>query len=236
MRFFLIFEKLFFFLLLLFVYSCTHNGSNKNRTDVVSKWVGKEIQLPENVKCYVSGKDAFTFLCRENIQKEYKILLYVDSIGFSKCSLRLFDWNQLIKEAENLFQGKLGFLFYFQPKNVKDFRNIIISEKFKHPVYLDIDGVINDLNDFRFISKGNTKSAVFTITNTGDQPLVIHRVSTSCGCTKISWEKQPVSVGKTTTLNIEITPEETGFFSKTIDVYCNTNKSPVKLLLSGIAE
>ena len=40
-------------------------------------------------------------------------------------------------------------------------------------------------------------SHTFTIKNTGDAPLVITRVTASCGCTRPEWTKSPIAPGKT---------------------------------------
>ena len=39
-------------------------------------------------------------------------------------------------------------------------------------------------------------SHTFEIKNTGDGPLVITRVTASCGCTQPEWTKEPVAPGK----------------------------------------
>jgi len=62
---------------------------------------------------------------------------------------------------------------------------------------------------------------------------MISDISTSCGCTNVQWDTHPVKFNHTATINIEITPEETGDFSKTIDVYCNTENSPISLNIIG---
>ena len=84
--------------------------------------------------------------------------------------------------------------------------------------------------------KGSANPAVFTITNTGNRPLIIHRVSASCGCTNVEWEKQPIEQGKTATVRVTMVPDETGYFRKTIDVHCNAEESPVRLAVMGRSE
>ena len=131
----------------IFVCSC----GSKQREDaskIVNEWIGKEIKFPENVSCFVSGKDTIQELCSEQFRKEYKILLYVDSAGCSGCRLRLSEWKQLMEEADSLFQGKVGFLLYFQPKDVKDMRYLFIRDGFNYPVFMDTKGEINSLNRF----------------------------------------------------------------------------------------
>jgi hypothetical protein len=87
--------------------------------------------------------------------------------------------------------------------------------------------------DFGTIRLGEKSKAVFQLKNTGNSPLVISRVSTSCGCTVADWDKQPITSGRTTEIKVEMNPEEEGAFKKTITVYCNTIESPMKLVISG---
>jgi len=139
---------LIFLCVLFSVFSCKDNKRKEDATKIVSEWIGKEIRFPENVPCFVSGQDTLQVLCDDHFRKEFKILLYVDSAGCSSCRLKLFDWKQLMEEADSLFLGKVGFLLFFQPKEVKDVRYIFIQDKFGYPVFMDTKGTINSLNHF----------------------------------------------------------------------------------------
>ena len=88
-------------------------------------------------------------------------------------------------------------------------------------------------HDFGAIRKSSSNPANFTMTNTGNHPLVIYRVSASCGCTNVEWERHPISPGKTVTIRVEMIPDETGYFSKTIDVHCNVKDAPIRLMVNG---
>ncbi len=50
--------------------------------------------------------------------------------------------------------------------------------------------------NFGDITQGDVVEHVFKFTNTGTQPLVIERVTASCGCTTPAWTKEPVMPGK----------------------------------------
>ena len=273
---------------------CKKNEGRDNPVNIVSEWMGKEIMFPDNVPCFVLGKDTLPELCHDCFHKEFKILLYVDSTGCSSCRLKLLEWKQLIEEADSLFQGKVGFLLYFQPKRIKTMGYLFEDEKFEYPVFIDLNDEINHLNrfpqamqyqcflldidnkvlaignpvmnlkiwelyksyiangkkietnmitsitldkaahDFGTLRKGDTGSADFTIANTGNELLVIFRVSVECGCTRAIWNKEPIAPGQSTTITIKITPDEPGQFNKTIVVYCNANESPVKLRVAGM--
>ena len=78
--------------------------------------------------------------------------------------------------------------------------------------------------------------ATFTLKNAGGSPLVIQDVTTSCGCTTVSYSKEPAQPGKEITLEAVYKAEHPEHFSKTVTVYCNTASSPIRLSLSGDAK
>ena len=82
----------------------------------------------------------------------------------------------------------------------------------------------------------NTYECKFEIENTGNIPFVISRIYASCGCTVPSWEKQPIAPGGKTEITVEVVPDATGFFNKTIDVYGNMEQSVLKLSIIGTVE
>jgi hypothetical protein len=287
-------KKILLLLLILTVFSC----KNKKQTEalqIVREWTGKEILIPDDVQCAVMGKDTTSSVCRTLMDAEYKVLLYVDSTGCSSCRLKLFLWETLISEADSLFQKKLSFLFFFQPKNRREFDFLFRKEQFNHPVFLDMNNSINRLNHFppkteyqcflldknnkvqmignpslspqiwklyKQVISGQTQEqehrtpvtnvsvssteiklndlqknkksvATFTLKNIGNQPLSINSIDASCGCTKPVWDKSPVAPGKETSVTLEIQPEDAGFFHKTVQVYCNTEKGVITLVISG---
>lgn len=91
------------------------------------------------------------------------------------------------------------------------------------------------------ISLGNfnwqkEQKVTFTLTNTGNKPLVIQGVNTSCGCTSVAYSKEPVMPGEEIALDVTYKADHPEHFSKTITVYCNSDISPIKLSISGDAE
>ncbi len=109
----------------------------------------------------------------------------------------------------------------------------ISSPAEKNLTFVEISEAVKDFGTVRVKSKNK---AVFELRNTGDCPLVINRVLTSCGCTVAEWEKSPVLVGKTTEIKVEMQPETAGYFRKTIEVFCNVGESPLQLQVSGTAQ
>ncbi len=78
-------------------------------------------------------------------------------------------------------------------------------------------------HDFGDIKQGEKVSYTFTFTNTGNQPLIISNVATTCGCTVSKWTKEPVAPGKSG--EVSATFDSTGKLNaqrKVITVYSNS--------------
>jgi hypothetical protein len=82
--------------------------------------------------------------------------------------------------------------------------------------------------------KTEQRKALFNITNRGESPLVILGTTTTCGCAKVQFDKHPVGKGEALQVSVEMSPKDSGFFSETITVKCNTDK-PIKLQIRGQA-
>lgn len=80
------------------------------------------------------------------------------------------------------------------------------------------------------------QKSTFTLTNSGNSPLVIIDVITSCGCTTVDYGKEPVRPGNSVELKVHYKADHPEHFDKTITVYCNTESSPLKLRIAGNAE
>lgn len=78
-------------------------------------------------------------------------------------------------------------------------------------------------------------SCVFTFTNIGDAPLIIHQAVASCGCTVPEFTKEPVMPGRTG--NIKVTYNGTGkypgHFKKSITLRTNGKTEMIRLYIEG---
>ena len=79
------------------------------------------------------------------------------------------------------------------------------------------------------------QSGSFFICNIGEKPLVINEVVTSCGCMTVNYKKQPVLKGDSIEIKIDYNAEHSGYFEKTITIYCNAEGSPFTLKIKGEA-
>ena len=88
--------------------------------------------------------------------------------------------------------------------------------------------------DFGTFDKSEIKEATFEIKNTGDNPLVIVDVSTTCGCTAATYDKRPAKSGETLRVGIKMTPKDTGFFDEVVTIkYNSINNQPIKGRIKG---
>lgn len=82
--------------------------------------------------------------------------------------------------------------------------------------------------------KGGKATHVFEFTNTGNAPLIIQRVTASCGCTTPEWTNTPVEPGKKGTVTVAYNPlGRPGSFTKTISVYSNASNELEQLTITG---
>lgn len=82
-----------------------------------------------------------------------------------------------------------------------------------------------------FAEKDGLQTVVFSFTNVGDAPLVIHQAVASCGCTVPSYTKKPIQPGEKGEVKVTYKGQGKwpGEFQKTVSVV--TNGKPVKVTL-----
>ncbi|RHJ92123.1 DUF1573 domain-containing protein [Parabacteroides bouchesdurhonensis] len=75
---------------------------------------------------------------------------------------------------------------------------------------------------------------MFTLRNTGNNPLVIIDIATTCGCARATFDKHPAEPEQTLQVQVEMSPKEKGFFNETLTIKCNTDNY-IKLKIRGQA-
>ena len=103
------------------------------------------------------------------------------------------------------------------------------TEKKNGPV-ADFDKTVCDLGDLVQSTPG---TAVYTLSNSGNEPLLISSATASCGCTNLTYSKDPVLPGKSVTISVTYNAAATGSFIKTVTVRTNASDQPVTLQLKG---
>ncbi|WP_339141288.1 DUF1573 domain-containing protein [Croceitalea sp. MTPC5] len=83
--------------------------------------------------------------------------------------------------------------------------------------------------DYGEIAKGSDGVRVFEFTNTGDAPLVISDVKSSCGCTIPKKPDAPIMPGETGEIQVKYDTKRVGPIRKAITVTSNAN-TPTKVI------
>ncbi|MDY8134238.1 DUF1573 domain-containing protein [Aquimarina sp. 2201CG5-10] len=91
----------------------------------------------------------------------------------------------------------------------------------------------NDVIDYGEIAKGSNGVRQFEFTNTGNAPLVISKVSSSCGCTIPKKPEEPIAPGATGIIEVKYDTKRVGPFRKTISVYTNAGEMPKPIKIKG---
>ena len=79
-------------------------------------------------------------------------------------------------------------------------------------------------------SDGNRE---FTFTNTGNAPLVIANVKSSCGCTVANYTKEPILPGEKGKIDVTYDTKRLGVFRKSIRVFSNAKEDNKTFVVQG---
>ncbi len=90
-----------------------------------------------------------------------------------------------------------------------------------------------DVIDYGQIDKGSDGVRTFTFTNTGNAPLVISKVYSSCGCTIPKKPEKPILPGASEVIEVKYDTNRVGPIRKTITVNSNADTPTVALKIKG---
>ena len=76
----------------------------------------------------------------------------------------------------------------------------------------------------------------FVFENTGNEPLVLQHVKSTCGCTVPEWPKEPVAPGEKASIKVRYNTRISGSFAKGITVYSNAKDATIQLRIKGEVE
>jgi hypothetical protein len=88
--------------------------------------------------------------------------------------------------------------------------------------------------DYGKIDKGSDGAKVFIFKNIGDQPIIIKKIQSSCGCTVPKKPEKPIMPGEDGEIKVSYDTKRVGGFSKSITIMSNA-KNPRKIIrIKGI--
>ncbi|WP_458628988.1 DUF1573 domain-containing protein [Winogradskyella sp. PC D3.3] len=91
-----------------------------------------------------------------------------------------------------------------------------------------------DVIDYGTIEKGSDGVRVFEFTNTGNAPLVISKVKSTCGCTVPKKPEGPIMPGETGQIEVKYDTKRVNPIRKTITVFSNAETPTVALKIKGL--
>ena len=87
-----------------------------------------------------------------------------------------------------------------------------------------------EVHDYGTIAQGANGTCEFTVTNTGDQPLILTNCKGSCGCTVPKCETEPIMPGATTAITVKYDTKRVGAINKSVTVSSNATNEPTKVI------
>jgi hypothetical protein len=75
--------------------------------------------------------------------------------------------------------------------------------------------------EYGVIKPNSDGTRFFSVTNTGDKPLIVSNVKASCGCTVPEWSTDPIAPGKSAKIKVGYATATPGAFNKMIEVFSN---------------
>ena len=182
---------------------------------------------PKNIKelRYLTRRDGFTYPVCFDEQDEINRLNQFPSV---------MDFQTFLLDKDNKVVAMGNPILN---PNIKDLYLEVISRKPKskpsgHVTSVSVNQPVIDFGTF---SKEEKREASFLLTNTGKGLLVIHDITTSCGCTRVTYSKEPVRPGGTLEVKVTYEAEQAEYINKSILVYCNAENSPLRLTIKGNA-
>jgi hypothetical protein len=89
--------------------------------------------------------------------------------------------------------------------------------------------------DYGTIENNSNGERIFVFSNTGDAPLIIKNVQSSCGCTVPKKPKGPIAPGESSEIIVRYDTNRRGPFRKTITITTNVKVNPILALkIKGI--
>ena len=212
-----------------------------------------KLQLPKwkqmlaEMDSLTGGRVPFLFYFHPKDSKELRFYLRRDNFTYPVC----FEEDDYINRL-NRFPSDMTFqtMLLNKENKVVAIGSPVLNPKIKD-LYLEIItgkkkvgtdksvttvSIVDSEKDFGNIPLNEKREHVFKLVNTGNKPLVVYDVVTSCGCTKAEYGMEPVRPGETLELKVIYNAEGKGRFRKNLTVYCNAEDSPLKLTVVGVVE
>lgn len=130
------------FIVFLLLSACSGNADRVRLEQIVEKWQGKEILLPDVMTDFLTGDTI------DLSDADFTILSYVDSTGCTGCKMKLPLWKIFLDSINSVCDSDVQFLMVVHPSGIKDLKYYIKTADFKYPVYIDNSNQVLTANSF----------------------------------------------------------------------------------------
>ena len=90
------------------------------------------------------------------------------------------------------------------------------------------------IHDFGTIDDGTPVETIFSYTNTGDAPLVVSEIKSTCGCTvPQDWSRAPLLPGESSKFTVKFNGNGANETSKTVTIKANTKSGNESVRISA---
>ena len=92
---------------------------------------------------------------------------------------------------------------------------------------IEFEKLIHDYGEVPYNGNGECE---FRFTNTGNEPLILQKPKSSCGCTVPTWPKEPILPGESEVIKVTYRTTKVGAINKTITVTSNAKVNATVVL------
>ena len=172
--------------------------------------------------CFRSSRNSiFSQFLNDYILRGFSFNLINDTKILIFLNLTNYNYIYMIK---NLFKMKKIFAFVFML-----FITVNVNSQTKKAIIEFNQTTI----DYGTIEKGSNGVREFVFKNTGDGPLLITNVKSTCGCTIPKKPEKPILPGESEVIQVKYDTKRVGKISKSIIVSSNASNSSVILKITG---
>jgi hypothetical protein len=107
------------------------------------------------------------------------------------------------------------------------FNNLAKAQEVSNGPQITVD---KEVHDYGTIDQGANGTCTFTVTNTGNAPLIISLCKGSCGCTVPTCPTEPIAPGATASITVKYDTNRVGAINKTLTITSNDVVSPTTLV------
>lgn len=88
-------------------------------------------------------------------------------------------------------------------------------------------------HEFGDIFQGERVTHTFTYENTGNEPLILSDVRTTCGCTATNWDREPLAPGETAEITVNFNSAgKMGMQNKVVTILSNAVNSSERIKIT----